>query len=152
MASLNKVFLIGNVGRDPDIKILESGLKITKFPLATHDTFKSKDGKKIEQTEWHNVVILRSGLSEIAELYLKKGKQIFVEGRLRTRIRDDKEGNKKIITEVVADNFIMLGKRKNEQGDDSTIDNDVHDIIGQPPTFDDNTDFHVEPETPRENI
>ena len=118
MASVNKVILIGNVGKDPEIKHLDNGCRIAKFSLATHETFKNKEGQKEEQTEWHNIVILRDGLADIAEKYLNKGKQIYVEGRIRTRNWTDKEGMKKNSTEIVADNFIMLGKRKTEGGTD----------------------------------
>jgi single-strand DNA-binding protein len=118
MASVNKVILIGNVGKDPEIRRLDSGMKIAKFSLATHESYKNKDGEKAEQTEWHNIVILRDGLAEIAEKFLEKGKQIYVEGRIRTRNWDDRDGNKKCMTEIIAENFIMLGRKKS----DSQID------------------------------
>jgi single-strand DNA-binding protein len=120
MASLNKVILIGNVGKDPEIRQLDNGFKIAKFSLATHETYKSKDGVKGEQTEWHNVVVLRDGLAEIAKKFITKGKQLYVEGRIRTRNWTDKEGIRKNLTEIVAENFIMLGNRRV----DGTVDNE----------------------------
>ncbi len=122
MASVNKVILIGNVGKDPEIRHLDSGLKIAKFSLATHESFKNKEGEKAEQTEWHNIVILRDGLADIAEKFLQKGKQIYVEGRIRTRNWDDKDGNRKSVTEIIADNFIMLGKRRSDSQSDGNSD------------------------------
>lgn len=124
MASLNKVILIGNIGKDPEIRRSESGAKIAKFSIATHETYKNKDGVREEQTEWHNIVILRDKLAEIAEKYIQKGGQVYIEGRIRTRTWNDREGNKKSITEIIADNFIILGKRKA----DNASDNDIIDI------------------------
>lgn len=119
MASLNKVILIGNVGKDPEIKQLDNGYRIAKFTLATHETYKNKDGEKGEQTEWHNIVVLRDGLAEIAKKFIIKGKQVYVEGKIRTRIWTDKEGVKRNLTEIIAENFIMLGNRKSEENADN---------------------------------
>lgn len=102
--------LIGNLGRDPDIQHLEGNIAVAKFPLATTETFKDRAGKLISQTEWHTVVLWR-GLAELAQKYLHKGSLVYIEGRLRTRSWEDKEGNKKFATEVVGDNLIMLDKR-----------------------------------------
>ena len=102
--------LIGNLGKDPDVQHLEGNIAVAKFPLATTETYKDRSGKLISQTEWHTVVLWR-GLAELAQKYLHKGSLIYVEGRLRTRSWEDKEGNKKFATEVVADNLIMLDKR-----------------------------------------
>lgn len=102
--------LIGNLGRDPDIQHLEGNIAVAKFPLATTETFKDRAGKLISQTEWHTVVLWR-GLAELAQKYLHKGSLVYIEGRLRTRTWEDKEGNKKFATEVVGDNLIMLDKR-----------------------------------------
>jgi single-strand DNA-binding protein len=111
MAGVNKVILIGNLGKDPEVRHLEGGTAVAKFPLATTESFKDKAGQRIEQTEWHNVVLWR-GLAEVAEKFLKKGMTIYVEGKLRTRSWDDKEGHKHYTTEVVADNFTILSKRE----------------------------------------
>lgn len=102
--------LIGNLGRDPDVQHLEGNIAVAKFPLATTETFKDRAGKLISQTEWHTVVLWR-GLAELAQRYLHKGSLVYIEGRLRTRTWDDKEGVKKFATEVVGDNLIMLDKR-----------------------------------------
>ena len=112
MAGVNKVILIGNLGKDPEIRHLEGGASVAKFPLATTESFKDKAGQRIEQTEWHNIVMWR-GLADIAEKFLKKGMTIYIEGKLRTRSWDDKEGHKHYTTEVVADNFNILSKREN---------------------------------------
>jgi single-strand DNA-binding protein len=108
MASLNKVMLIGNLGKDPEVRAIPSGVKVANFSIATTESYTGKDGQKVEKTEWHNIVMWR-GLAEVAEKYLKKGKQIFVEGRLQTRSWDDQTGQKKYMTEIVADNMVMLG-------------------------------------------
>jgi single-strand DNA-binding protein len=109
MASLNKVMLIGNLGKDPEVRAIPSGVKVANFSIATTESYLDKNsGQKVEKTEWHNIVMWR-GLAEIAEKYLKKGKQIFVEGRLQTRSWDDQSGQKKYMTEIVADNMVMLG-------------------------------------------
>ncbi len=110
MRGINKVTLIGNLGKDPDVQFLEGNICVAKFPLATTETFKDKTGKLISQTEWHTVVLWR-GLAELSQKYLHKGSLIYIEGRLRTRNWEDKEGHKKIATEVVADNLVMLDKR-----------------------------------------
>jgi single-strand DNA-binding protein len=111
MAGVNKVILVGNLGKDPEVRHLESGAVVANFPLATSETYKDrKTGERITQTEWHNVVIWR-GLAEVAEKYLKKGSSVYVEGKLRTRSWDDKDGNKRYTTEIVADNMTMLGGR-----------------------------------------
>ena len=110
MRGVNRVMLIGNLGRDPDVQHLEGNIAVAKFPLATTETFKDRAGKLISQTEWHTVV-LWIGLAELAQKYLHKGSLVYIEGRLRTRSWEDKEGNKKFATEVVGDNLIMLDKR-----------------------------------------
>jgi single-strand DNA-binding protein len=110
MRGVNRVMLIGNLGRDPDVQHLEGNIAVAKFPLATTETFKDRAGKLISQTEWHTVVLWR-GLAELAQKYLHKGSLVYIEGRLRTRSWEDKDGNKKFATEVVGDNLIMLDKR-----------------------------------------
>ena len=110
MRGVNRVTLIGNLGKDPDIQHLEGNIAVAKFPLATTETFKDRSGKLISQTEWHTVVLWR-GLAELAQKYLHKSSLVYIEGRLRTRNWDDKDGNRKFATEVVGDNLIMLDKR-----------------------------------------
>lgn len=104
------MMLIGNLGKDPDMQYLEGNIGVAKFPLATTETFKDRSGKLVSQTEWHTVVLWR-GLAELAHKYLHKGSLVYIEGRLRTRSWEDKEGIRKFATEVVGDNLIMLDKR-----------------------------------------
>jgi len=113
MAGVNKVILVGNLGKDPEVQTFDNGIKKATFSLATTEKFKNKEGILTEETEWHKVVVWRK-LAETAESYLHKGSLLFVEGRLRTHSWDDKEGNKRYTTEVIADNFTMLGSRKDQ--------------------------------------
>lgn len=115
MGSLNKVMLIGNLGKDPEIRAIPSGAKVANFSIATTESYTGKDGQKQDKTEWHNIVMWR-GLAEIAEKYLRKGSQVYVEGRLSTRSWDDQSGNKRYMTEIIADNLVMLGKAGSGQG------------------------------------
>jgi single-strand DNA-binding protein len=110
MAGINRVILIGNLGKDPDVITFDNGVKKASFPLATTESYKNKEGNRVDQTEWHNVVLWR-GLAEVAEKYLHKGNQIYVEGKIRTRSYEQ-DGIKKYITEIFADNMTMLGGRK----------------------------------------
>ncbi|MBI2730707.1 MAG: single-stranded DNA-binding protein [Sphingobacteriales bacterium] len=110
MRGVNRVMLIGNLGKDPDVQFLEGNIAVAKFPLATTETFKDRTGKLVSQTEWHTVVLWR-GLAELAHKYLHKGSLVYIEGRLKTRSWEDKEGIRKFATEVVGDNLIMLDKR-----------------------------------------
>ena len=108
--SVNKVILVGNVGKDPETRHLEGGHTVSKFPLATSEVYKNRDGEKISNTEWHNIVLWR-GLAEIAEKYVHKGTQLYIEGRIRTRSYTDQEGTTKYITEIIGDSMQMLGKK-----------------------------------------
>ena len=105
---INKVILIGNLGKDPDIQRLESGVKKASFSLATTEVYKNKEGAKTEHTEWHYIVLWRN-LAEVAENYLKKGSQVYIEGRIRKREYEDKEGQKKVSFEINGDVLQMLG-------------------------------------------
>ena len=113
--SVNKVILVGNVGKDPDVRHLDNGVTVARFSLATNETYTDKSGKKVTQTEWHNIVVWR-GLADIAEKYVRAGKLLFVEGRLRTSSYDDKDGNKRYTTEILCDNFRFLGPSGNSEG------------------------------------
>lgn len=115
MSGINKVILVGHLGKDPEVRYLDGGVTVASFPLATSETY-NKDGKKIEQTEWHNIVMWR-GLADTAAKFLKKGKLIYIEGKLRTRSFEDREGHKKYSTEVVAENFTMLGRKTDFEGE-----------------------------------
>lgn len=116
MRGVNRVTLIGNLGRDPELQYLEGNIAVSKFSLATTETFKDRSGKLVSQTEWHTVVLWR-GLAELAEKYLHKGSLVYIEGRLRTRTWEDKDGNKKHATEIVGDNLVMLDKRNDTLAD-----------------------------------
>ena len=114
--SVNKVILVGNVGKDPETRYLDEATAITKFPLATSETYKNKAGERVSTTEWHNVVLWR-GLAQVAEKYVKKGTQIYIEGRIKTRSYDDEDGNKKYITEIVGDQMQLLSRKPDDAGE-----------------------------------
>ena len=115
MSGINKVILVGHLGKDPEVRYLEGGVSVTSFPLATSENY-NKDGRKVEQTEWHNIVMWR-GLADVAAKYLQKGKLVYIEGKLRTRSFEDKEGIKKYTTEIVAENFTLLGRKTDFEAD-----------------------------------
>ena len=110
MPSVNKVILLGNLGRDPELRFLPNGDAVCNFSIATTDSWKDKAGEKQEKTEWHNIVMYRK-LAEIAGEYLKKGRPVYLEGRLQTRKWQTKDGQDRYTTEIVADNMQMLGGR-----------------------------------------
>ncbi len=112
--SVNKAILVGNLGKDPELRYTPSGTAVCTFSLATTDRFKNKQGEQQERTEWHNIVVW-AGLAEICGKYLTKGKQIYIEGRIQNRSYDDRDGNKRYITEIVANEMQMLS-RAGEQG------------------------------------
>lgn len=112
MASVNKVILVGNLGRDPEMRYMPNGDAVANFSIATTDSWKDKAGVKQERTEWHRISMFGK-LAEIAGEYLKKGSSCYVEGKLQTREWDDKEGNKRTTTEIIADRMQMLGGRSN---------------------------------------
>ena len=118
MKSVNKVILIGNLGKDPEVKYTPSGTPVAKLTLATNERFKDKGGEWQERTEWHNIVLWQR-LAEIAGEYLKKGSKVYIEGRLQTRSWDDKNTNqKRYMTEVVANDLVLLGGRGEGAADD----------------------------------
>ena len=110
MASVNKVILIGHLGKDPEVRHLEGGTTVANFTMATNEYYKDKQGTRVERTEWHNIAAWR-GLAELAEKYLHKGQQVYVEGRIRTRQYQDKDNQTRYITEIVADEISLLGSR-----------------------------------------
>lgn len=112
--SVNKVILVGNVGKDPEIRHLDSGVAVANFPLATSETYTAKNGEKVTTTEWHNIVLWR-GLADVAEKYVTKGRQLYIEGRIRTRSYDDKDGNKRYTTEIYGDVMQLLGPAPGNQ-------------------------------------
>jgi single-strand DNA-binding protein len=113
MRGVNHVFLIGNLGKDPEILYIEGNIPVAKFPLATTESYKDKKGVTVPQTEWHNIVLWR-GLAELAAKYLHKGSLVYIEGSLRTRSWEDKDKNKRFITEIIASNLVMLDKRHSD--------------------------------------
>ena len=112
---VNKVILIGNLGTDPEVKTLTSGTKVARLRIATSESYTNKEGERVTNTEWHSVNLWR-GLAEVAEKYLKTGNTIYVEGKLRTRSYDDKDGVTRYVTEIEGDNMTMLGGRNDGGG------------------------------------
>lgn len=131
--SVNKVILVGNVGKDPEIRHLDTGIAVANFPLATSETYTAKNGEKVTTTEWHNIVLWR-GLAEVAEKYVTKGRQLYIEGRIRTRSYDDKDGNKRYITEIYGDTMQMLGTKAddNRQGAGQYVQNQNNTSVNPP--------------------
>jgi len=115
MSSLNKVLLIGRLGKDPEIRYTQDGSPVANFSLATSEVWTDKNGSRQERTEWHNIVAWRK-LADLSKRYLAKGRQVYVEGRLQTREWDDRDGNKRRTTEVIASQMVLIGSRP-EGGD-----------------------------------
>ncbi len=113
---VNKVILIGRLGKDPVLKHFSNDNAIAEFSVATDESYRNKEGQKVDQTEWHNVKIPTKKQAEIAEKYLKKGSMVYVEGRIRTRSYDDKDGNKKYVTEIICETFRMLDSKRDSGG------------------------------------
>lgn len=113
MGSLNKVMLIGNLGKDPEVRHMDNGVVKATFPLATTESYRTPDGVRMERTEWHNIVMWR-GLANLAEKYLKKGKQVFIEGKLTSRSYEDQNGTKRYITEVVAEHVVLMSVERRD--------------------------------------
>ena len=132
--TLNKVMLIGNVGKDPELKFTPSGIPVTSFRLATSETWKDREGSVREHTDWHTVVAWR-GLAEVINKLVNKGSRVYIEGRIQTRSFDDKTGNRRHVVEILADNMLMLDNRKDKEGDDfDDFDHDStahHDLSGK---------------------
>ena len=125
MSGVNKVILIGNLGKDPEVRYLDNGVAVANLSLATSENYKNKDGEKVTQTEWHDIVLWR-GLAEVAEKYLKKGSSVYIEGKLRTNKWVDKDENTRYKTEVLADKLTMLGRSHNqEQSSESSSEDDL---------------------------
>ena len=137
MAGVNKAILVGRLGKDPEIKYTPSGTAIANFTMATSENYKDKDGQKQERTEWHRIVAFGK-LAEICGEYLAKGKQVYVEGRIQTRSWDDKDGNKKYMTEIVANIMQMLGKAAESATGASAADSSV---VPESPQVDEDVPF-----------
>jgi len=130
--SVNRVTLIGNLGKNPEIKQLEDGATLATFPLATNETFKDKStGEKREQVEWHNIAMWRGLAESVQKSELKKGDQIYLEGKIRSRKWQDKEGNNKQNVEIVADSFTILSRKRNDSAapPDAATKNDAESVV-----------------------
>lgn len=139
MAGVNKVILLGNLGADPDVRTLENGTKVCSFRLATSESYKDRNtGETITRTEWHNIVMWR-GLADVAERFLSKGKQIYVEGKLQTRNYQDKEGQQRYVTEVVANEMTMLGGSPTGPSEQNSPSQRAQQPVSQPATGGGNT-------------
>jgi len=114
MSGVNKVILIGNLGKDPEVRYLDNGVAVANLSLATTENYKNKEGERVSQTEWHDIVLWR-GLAEVAEKYLKKGSSVYVEGKLRTNKWVDKEENTRYKTEVLGEKLTMLARSNNQE-------------------------------------
>ena len=130
MSGVNKAILLGNLGKDPEIRRLDDGRAVANFSIATSESYKNKAGEKVTNTEWHNIV-LWSPLAEIAEKYLKKGSQVYIEGKISNRSYEDKEGVKKYISEVVGRDITLLGRapESQQQNDSSSTENDNPEAV-----------------------
>ena len=115
MAGVNKAILVGNLGKDTEVRHLDNGRAVANFSIATSESYKNKEGERVTKTEWHNVV-LWTPLAEIAERFLKKGNQVYIEGKLTTRSWNDQEGNKRYTTEVIGREMTLLGSRADSEG------------------------------------
>jgi single-strand DNA-binding protein len=122
MKNLNKVMLIGHLGKDPEVKYLDGNNVVANFTVATTESYTGKDGNRVDQTEWHNVVAWRK-LAEICEKFLKKGSFVYLEGSIRTRSWEDKDGNKKYTTEILAQDLVLLDKKESSGSSNSGATN-----------------------------
>lgn len=120
--SVNKVILVGNVGRDPEVKYLEQDVPVAKFTLATSESYRAKNGEKVETTEWHNIVLWR-GLAKVAELYVKKGSKLYIEGKITHR-QYEQDGVTKFFTEIVGNNMVMLDSKNSRESSNESYNKD----------------------------
>jgi single-strand DNA-binding protein len=128
MKGINKVILIGNAGKDPEYKTLQDGTPVAKITIATTETYRLKNGETQSRTDWHTIILWR-GLATFASQYIHKGSLLYIEGKLRSRQYEDKEGQKKYVTEVVGDQVVLLDKKTKE------TDSEVNDIAGEEVPF-----------------
>jgi len=137
MAGVNKVILVGNLGKDPEVKSFETS-KVANFPLATSEVRKNRTtGERVTITEWHNVAVW-GAQADVAEKYLRKGSQVYIEGKLKTRSWDATDGTKRYITEIISENLTLLGKRSSEDGGGNSSQNKTSDNSSQEETNIDN--------------
>jgi len=134
--SVNKVILVGNVGKDPEVKYLEQDVAVAKFTLATSESYKAKNGERVETTEWHNIVLWR-GLAKVAEQYVKKGSKLFIEGKITHR-QYEQDGVTKFFTEIVGNNMVMLDSKKSQESSNesynkaTTPNNAQPNVVNEP--------------------
>ncbi len=145
MSSLNKAMLIGRLGRDPDIRYTQDGTAVANFSIATSEFWTDKSGTRQERTEWHNIVAWR-GLADLSKRYLSKGRQVYVEGRIQTREWDDRDGNKRRSTEIVANQMVLLGSRSDRDESNASsppqqTDSAPVEDVGSPEITDDDIPF-----------
>jgi single-strand DNA-binding protein len=138
MASVNKVILVGNLGKDPEVRFTPGGKAVCKFPLATTERWSNGEGQQ-ERTEWHNIVVWGRSAENCGQ-YLAKGRQIYLEGSLRSRSYDDKEGNKRYVTEIIAQRVQFLGGKPNGAAE-SDIGSESESVSGTGPSGDDEVPF-----------
>jgi single-strand DNA-binding protein len=145
MAGVNKVIIVGNLGKDPELRYTPQGQGVANFPIATSENWTDKQGQKQERTEWHRIVVWGK-LGELCSKYLSKGRQAYVEGRLQTRAWDDKDGQKRYTTEIVATTVQFLGgagagaeRSQNSGGGGNGPQNETQDPFGAPPSFENET-------------
>jgi single-strand DNA-binding protein len=136
MSGVNKVILVGNLGSDPTLRYTPNGTAVCNFNIATSERFTNKEGEKETRTEWHRIVTW-ARLAEICNEYLKKGKQVYIEGRLQTRSWEDQSGTKKFTTEVVATNMVMLGRAGDTPMDIPSQDSPAEESVAPAPAGDD---------------
>ncbi|HKR06574.1 MAG TPA: single-stranded DNA-binding protein [Bacteroidia bacterium] len=145
MSGVNKVILVGRAGKDPEVRHLEGGANVAKFSLATSETYKKPDGTKVETTEWHNIVLWR-GLADVAERFVRKGSQVYIEGKIRSRTWDDKDGVKRYAIDIVADNMTLLGRKPEDantntgtsaSSEDAKTNFEAPPVAAEPETGDD---------------
>ncbi len=137
---VNKVILIGNLGRDPEIQHFENGVKKASFSLATTEAYKNKEGEKTTHTEWHNIILWR-GLAEVAEKYLKKGQTVYIEGRIRKREWEDENKQKRYAFEIMGDAMQMLGGSRRDEGNSTPVASETREEVVETPTPEDDLPF-----------
>jgi single-strand DNA-binding protein len=137
---VNRVLLIGRLGKDPEVRYTPDGMMVTNFTMATDEQRKDKNGQKIQRTEWHRIVTFGK-LAEICSSYLSKGKLIFIEGRIQTRSWEDKDGNKRSTTEIIANNMQMLDSKGTTKSQDTTDDNQIQQYSGMDQIPEDDVPF-----------
>lgn len=127
--SVNKVILVGNLGKDPEVRHFEEGRGVANFSIATSESYRDKEGNLVENTDWHNIAIWRPGLVGIAEKYLRKGNKVYVEGKLRSRSYEDQDKNTRYVTEVIVDNLVLLGAPNKDSGTPVSTSDEKNDDL-----------------------